>query len=225
MNAIIRNSWWKILCVLFLGYTIIGGFLMPVPKLPIIHQSIRNLFFHVPMWFTMMVLFFIGFIYAIKYLRSGSLRDDLISTQYVSIGLVFGCLGMATGMEWAKFTWGEAWSNDPKQTCAALTMLLYFAYLALRGAIPDYDKRAKIASVYNVFAFALMIPLIWVIPSMTDSLHPGSGGNAGFNTYDLDNELRKIFYPAVMGWILLGIWLTSLIIRIKSLFIKRLLDE
>jgi heme exporter protein C len=225
MNASMRKSWWKVLCAVFLAYTIIGGLLMPVPKLAIIHQSIRNLFFHVPMWFTMMALFFIGFVYAIKYLRSGALRDDIVSTQFVSVGLIFGCLGMATGMEWARFTWGEAWSNDPKQTCAALTMLIYFAYLALRGAIPDYDKRAKIASVYNIFAFALMIPLIWVIPSMTDSLHPGSGGNAGFNTYDLDNDLRKIFYPAVIGWALLGVWISTLFIRIKLLAKKDILNE
>lgn len=220
-----RKSWWKILCVALLGYSIVAGFLIPVPRLPIIHESIRNLFFHVPMWFTMMVLFVISFIYGIKYLRTGLLKDDIYSVQFIIVGLIFGSLGMATGMEWANFTWGEPWSNDPKQLGAALTMLIYFAFFALRGAIPDYEKRAKISAVYNVFAFTLIIPLIWVIPSMTDSLHPGSGGNTGFNTYDLDNDLRKVFYPASAGWILLGVWISSLFIRLQLIEKKNVLHD
>jgi heme exporter protein C len=220
-----RKSWWKVLCVALLGYSIVAGFFIPVPRLAIIHESIRNLFFHVPMWFAMMVLFVLSFIYGIKYLRSGSLKDDIFSVQFVVAGLIFGCLGMATGMEWANFTWGEPWSNDPKQLGAALTMLIYFAFFALRGAIPDYEKKAKISAVYNVFAFALIVPLIWIIPSMTDSLHPGSGGNTGFNTYDLDNDLRKVFYPASVGWILLGVWISTLFIRLQLIEKKNVLHE
>lgn len=219
------KNWWKFLCILFLLYTVIGGLLMPAPQLPIIHESIRNLFYHVPMWFSMFILFIISFIYALRYLRSGNLKDDFISEKFVLVGLIFGCFGMITGMEWATYTWGEPWSNDPKQTGSALTMLIYFAFFALRGAIPDFDKRAKIAAVYNIFAFAMIIPLVWVIPSMMDSLHPGSGGNVGFNTYDLDADLRKIFYPAVLGWALLGIWITTLFIRLKFIEKKELLHE
>jgi len=220
-----RKSWWKILCVLLLCYTIIGGLMLPVPRLPLIHESIRNLYFHVPMWFSMMILFTISLVYAIRYLRHNNLKDDIYSVQYTNIALFLGSLGMVTGMEWANFTWGEPWSNDPKQLGAALSMLTYFAYLALRGAVNDYDKKAKISAVYNVFAFALMIPFIWVLPSITDSLHPGSGGNAGFNAYDLDNNMRKVFYPAVIGWTLLGVWITTLVIRLQLIEKKDILHE
>ena len=41
-----------------------------------------------------------------------------------------------------------------------------------------------------------MVPLIFVLPRMGDSLHPGSGGNPGFNTYDLNTQMRWVFYPA-----------------------------
>jgi heme exporter protein C len=121
---------------------------------------------------------------------------------------------MLTGMEWANFTWGEPWSNDPKQLGTAISMLIYFAYMVLRGGMKDEEKRAKISAVYNVFAFALMIPLLWILPRMVDSLHPGNGGNPGFNTYDLDSNMRLVFYPAVIGWILLGVWFATLRIRI-----------
>ena len=212
-----RQSWWKIVCVLLLGYTISAGFLMPVPALEIINETIRNLYFHVPMWFTMIILFLVSFIYAIRYLRSGDLKHDLYSEGFTKVGILFSVLGMLTGMEWANYSWGEPWSNDPKQLGTAISMLIYFAYLVLRGGMKDEEKRAKISSVYNIFAFALMIPLLWVLPRMVDSLHPGNGGNPGFNTYDLDSNMRMVFYPAVIGWILLGVWMSSLKIRISLL--------
>lgn len=212
-----RQIWWKILCVVLLAYTVIGGLLLPAPARFILHETIRNLYFHVPMWFTMIVLFTVSFVYAIKYLRSGNIEDDIRSVSFIKVGVLFSILGMLTGMEWAKYTWGESWSNDPKQLATAVCMLMYFAYLILRGGMKDEEKRAKIAAVYNIFSFALMIPLLFILPRMVDSLHPGNGGNPGFNTYDLDSSMRRIFYPAVAGWILLGIWITTLRIRIDFL--------
>jgi heme exporter protein C len=212
-----RQSWWKILCAILLTYTVIGGLLLPVPARFILNESIRNLYFHVPMWFTMIVLFSASFWYGISYLRSGDIQHDIYSVSFIKIGVIFSILGMLTGMEWAKYTWGEPWSNDPKQLATAVCMLMYFAYLILRGGIKDEEKRAKIAAVYNVFSFALMIPLLFILPRMVDSLHPGNGGNPGFNSYDLDSQMRLVFYPAVIGWILLGFWFTSLRIRLNLL--------
>lgn len=208
-----RTWWWKIVCILLVGYTVIAGFLAPVPRLDILNETIRNLYFHVPMWFTMMALFTASVVYAIKYLRSGRLEDDIYSSQFAITGIAFSVFGMLTGMEWAKYTWGAAWSNDPKELCTALCMLTYFAYLVLRNGLKDEEKRAKISSVYNIFAYALMIPLIMVIPRMVDSLHPGNGGNPAFKKYDLDKYMMMVFYPAVAGWITLGFWMATLSIR------------
>lgn len=210
-----RQYWWKILCCILLSYTLIAGFLLPVPALDIVNETIRNLYFHVPMWFTMIALFLVSSINAVKYLRTGNLKYDIISYEYTSVGILFSILGMITGMEWANYSWGEPWSNDPKQLGTAISMLIYFAYLVLRGGMKDEDKRAKISAVYNIFAFALMIPLLWILPRMVDSLHPGNGGNPGFNTYDLDSNMRKVFYPAVIGWLMLGIWMSTLKIRLS----------
>ncbi len=210
-----RLSWWKILCILTLGYTVIGGMLLPVPAMDILNETIRNLYFHVPMWFTMIILFGYAFWYSIKYLRSGDLRDDARASEFTNVGILFSVLGMLTGMEWAQQTWGAAWSNDPKQLGTALCMLSYFAYIILRGGMKDEEKRARIAAVYNIFVFALMFPLIFILPRMVDSLHPGAGGNPAFKQYDLDNNMRLVFYPAVIGWYLLGLWIARLKVRIR----------
>ena len=210
-----RLSWWKIVCILILAYTIVGGMLLPVPAMYILNETIRNLYFHVPMWFTMMILFGYAFFYSIKFLRSGNLEDDIRAVEFTNVGIFFSILGLLTGMEWAAETWGTPWSNDPKQLGTALCMLTYFAYIILRGGMKDEEKRARISAVYNIFAFALMIPLLFILPRMVDSLHPGAGGNPGFNAYDLDNGMRLVFYPAIIGWFLLGLWITQLKVRIR----------
>ncbi len=212
-----NKSWWKILTVALLCYTVVGGLLFPVPKLLILNETIRVLHFHVPMWFGMIILFTISIVYAIKFLRTDELKYDLYSQNFAKTGIWFGLMGIVSGMIWAKFTWGEVWSGDPKQNASAIGLLIYFAYLILRGSLTDGMQRARVTAVYNVFAFATLIPLIFILPRLTDSLHPGSGGNPGFNAYDLDSDLRKVFYLAVIGWSLLGIWFASLKIRIDLL--------
>ena len=39
----------------------------------------------------------------------------------------------------------------------------------------------------------------------------------GFNQYDLNSDMRPIFYAAVLGWILIGTWISSLRIRLNSI--------
>ena len=48
-----KKNWWKALTVLLLLYVAVAGLLVPVPRLAILNESIRNLYFHVPMWFGM----------------------------------------------------------------------------------------------------------------------------------------------------------------------------
>lgn len=209
--------WWKVLCALLLLYSVAGGFLFSVPRLNIVNESVRALYFHVPMWFGMVFLFLVSMIYAIRYLRSQTITDDVYSSQLAHTGLIFGLLGITTGMIWANYTWGSPWHGDPKQNGAAIATLVYLAYFILRGSVENEEQRARLSAVYNIFAFAAMIPLIFIIPRLTDSMHPGSGGNPGFNMYDLDSRMRLVFYPACAGWILLGVWIASLRIRTRVL--------
>jgi heme exporter protein C len=211
------KTWIKILAIALLLYVHIGGMLFEVPRMNILNETIRALYFHVPMWFGMILLFLISVYYAILYLRHPTSRLDIKSVQYANVGLTFGILGMLTGMLWANYTWGTPWHGDPKQNGAAIALLVYLAYFILRGSIQNEEQRARLSAVYNIFAFAAMIPLIFIIPRLTSSMHPGSGGNPGFNMYDLDSKMRLVFYPAVIGWFLIGVWLTLLRIRVREL--------
>ncbi len=211
------GRFYKALGVVLVLYSLIYGLLTTVPDLPIIEQSIRNLFYHVSMWFAMVAMMAGSFGNAIGFLRSENLQKDTRSLSLAETGMLFAFLGLFTGMMWAKFTWGAWWTNDPKLNGSAITILIYLAYFVLRNGIEEPRKKARISAVYNIFAFVMMIVFIGVLPRMTDSLHPGNGGNPGFNSYDLDNRLRLVFYPAVIGWILIGTWIAALRYRIKNL--------
>lgn len=202
-------------------YALIAGLLMPVPDLAILEQSIRNLYYHVPMWFGMIFLLLASMVFSIRQLSTGNLQHDVRASQYANIAILYGAMGIVTGMIWAKNTWGDYWTNDPKLNGAAIGMLMYLAYTVLRSSIDDEEKRARVSAVYNVFCFPIFIVLIFILPRLTDSLHPGNGGNPGFNAYDLDNRLRMIFYPAVLGWTLIGFWIADLAIRSKNLQLKK----
>ena len=221
MAAIYKQKWWKVVAVLLVIYTIVGGLLMPVPRLPILHETIRNLYFHVPMWFAMMILLLHSLVSSILFLTNEKSKHDLWASEMAKVALVFGFIGLTTGMLWANFTWGSWWVNDPRLNGAAVGLLTYIAYFVLRGSIEDEYKRARVAAVYNIFAFVMFMVFINVIPRLTDSLHPGSGGNPAFSQYDLDNRMRTIFYPAVIGWTLMGFWIVSLGVRLGLVESKR----
>jgi heme exporter protein C len=203
---------YKILSVLIILYTIIWGLLNPVPRLDILNETIRNVYYHVPIWFAMLFQMAVSLYCSIRALGSTDLK------------WFFSIPGILTGSLWARYTWGTFWTfQDPKLNGVAIGILVYLAYFVLRSAIADEQKRARISAVYNVFAFVMLNVFIMILPRLTDSLHPGNGGNPAFGKYDLDNDMRMVFYPACIGWILFSYWLFEVKNRIK--FIQRKHDS
>jgi heme exporter protein C len=211
-----KKYWWKIITVIILFYVLIAGLLTEVPRQPILNETIRNVYFHVPMWFGMMALMIASVVESIKYLRKGNIQSDIKAVEFANVAILFGVLGFITGSIWGNFTWGDPLPKDPKLIAVEVGMLIYAAYFVLRGSFEDEQKKARLSAVYNIFAFASFMPLVWILPRLTDSLHPGNGGNPAFGKYDMDNAMRMVFYPAVIGWTMLGFWISNLRIRINK---------
>lgn len=216
-----KQHWWKALGVILVLYTIILGFLGDVPARFILNESIRATYFHVTMWFSMIILMTASVVFSIKHLSGNQRLTDLKAKEAASTGVLFSIIGLITGSFWAKFTWGAFWVNDAKLNGTAITLLIYAAYFVLRGSVDDPLKKGRLAAVYNIFAYVMMIVFIGILPRMTDSLHPGNGGNPAFGQYDMNNEMRMVFYPAIIGFTLIGIWITTLRIRTQKLIWKR----
>lgn len=220
-------NWWKITAIVLLVYAVVGGLLLPVPELTQLGETIRNLYYHVCMWFAMMILFTISIAQSIKYLRTGAIEHDIKAVSYAGVGTFLGLLGYGTGAIWASFTWADpnnpafasfgSIMREPKLIGAAIALLIYGAYFILRSSITDMDQRARVSAVYNIFAYAMLFPSIWIIPRLLPSLHPGQEGNPALNFNDIDSRMRMVFYPAVIGWTLMGVWIATIKIRYKIL--------
>jgi heme exporter protein C len=220
-TQILGLAWWKWVSIVLILFSLTAGMILDVPKLPILHETIRNLYYHVTQWFGMMIILTASLVYSIIHLSKGDRRSDIIASEGVNVALFMGVLGLLTGMLWAKNTWGTYWTGDAKLNGVAMGMLVYLAYTVLRGSMDEEQKRGRVSAVYNIFAYVMFMVFIMVLPRMTDSLHPGNGGNPGFGGYDLNSNMRIVFYPAIIGWTLLGVWFINIRVRMKSIIERR----
>lgn len=208
---------WKLFVAVWMTLVLLVGFTIRIPEIPILEETARNLFLHVPMWFTMMVAFMLSFWYSIRYLNDEDREWDRRAESATQVGLLFGLCGLLTGSLWARFTWGAWWTfAEPRMNLSALAMLVFVAYFILRTAFNDPVKRARISAVYNIFGVTTLPFLLYIIPRSMPSLHPGAEGNPAFSEMTAP-ELRIIFYPAVIGFIGLSLWMMSLANRYKRL--------
>ena len=190
---------------------------MTFPYRSMLGETIRNTYYHVPYWFAMMLILLSSMVFSWKYLQTLDIKYDHTAVALTQVGTLYIILGLITGAIWAKYTWGDWWNFDIKQNMSAIALLVYLAFFVLRSSFDDEEKKARISNVYNIFAFSTLIPLLFVIPRLYDSLHPGNGGNPGFGGDDLDHTMRMVLYPAVFGWLLLGLWMAQLLKRMSAL--------
>lgn len=218
-----KDWWWKIVAILLVMYSIVMGFMGIVPRLNILNETIRNLYFHVPLWFAMLVQMGISWVFALMYLNGYKPKYDALSSRAAIVGGMFALPGIITGSVWATYTWGKPWvADDPKLQGVMASMIVYCVYYLLRALIPDGEKKARISAVYNIFAFVMTFVFIMIYPRLApNSLHPGNGGNPAFGKYDMDNNMRMVFYPACIGWILMSVWLLNILSRMKNLKLKQ----
>jgi len=217
LHSSYRLKVWKYVVAVLVTGVLVVGFLLDIPKIPILEETARNLFFHVPMWIVMSTLFSMGLIYSLRFLEKGDMTLDLKAVSATQAGMLFGMCGLMTGSMWARFTWGTWWTfAEPKINMAAMAMTIYVGYLMLRYAIDDPEKRARLSAVYNIFAATTIPFLLYILPRQLPSLHPGADGNPAFSEITAP-VLRYVFYPAVIAFIGLGIWVYDLVRRTNAL--------
>lgn len=182
----------------------------------------RNMLFHVPMAMVAFIAFLMAMINSILYLIKKKAVYDRRARGASAAGLLFTILATVTGAIWARFSWGTFWNWDPRQTSIFILLLIYFAYFILRSLLEESeDKKARVAAVYNIIAGVSMPFLIFVIPRITQSLHPGGGDsvapliNLSGKVY-ADRTLVNLHWIAVTLYTLVYIWMKDLYARIVA---------
>ncbi len=147
-------------------------------------------------------------------LVNGRPISDLKSAASAGLGFLFTALATVTGMLFARTQWGTAWNWDPRETSILMLLLVYAAYFALRGALPSSAVRARISSVYNILASLVMVFLVFVVPRTGQSLHPS---NTLVERGGLSPEYRIVMGAAMLGFVLVYVWILRIRIRISEI--------
>ncbi len=131
----------------------------------------RLFYFHVASAWVGAVAFFVALVASVLYLRRPRADYDTVALASVEIGLVFLTMGIIGGSVWGKPAWNAWWDWTPRLTMVLIAWLAYVAYLMLRGAIGDRERRARFAAVYAIAAFVTII-MAYLSTRFLRDIHP-----------------------------------------------------
>jgi heme exporter protein C len=119
---------------------------------------VQKIFYlHVPLALVALGGFVAGGVYGIRYLRSGNRQFDLKSYVAIHLSIILGLATLATGMIWAKASWGHWWVwDEPTLVAFLIVFLLYACYQPLRFSIEDPERQARYAAVFAIIAGAFV---------------------------------------------------------------------
>jgi heme exporter protein C len=130
----------------------------------------RIMYAHVPAVWMAFIGATLNFGCSIGYLFRHSWKLDALAEASAEVGLLFGTYGVALGSIWGKPTWNVWWTWDPRLTTAAIMLVSYAGYLALRKFVEDPERRAIWSSVVAIIAY-VDVPIIWFSVQWWNSLH------------------------------------------------------
>jgi heme exporter protein C len=130
----------------------------------------RIMYVHVPSVWLALVALTLNFAASVVYLFKPSWKLDALSEAAAEFGVVIGANGVLLGSIWGRPTWGVWWTWDPRITTAAIMLVAYAGYLALRKFVEDPERRAVWSAVVAIIAY-VDIPVLWFSVKWWRSLH------------------------------------------------------
>jgi heme exporter protein C len=204
----------------YLLAVILAAFFWPRPAKGFIGESSRIVFFHVPMAWAATIAFVVAAAYSIVHLVRRTPESDESAASAVRLGLLYSILATVTGSIFAGVMWNSFWNWDPRETSIVMLLFLYAAYLFLRGAITDPERRGVFCAVYALFSGFIMPFLIFVIPRVTTSLHPQTIINPEGRIL-MDTPTKTVFFGALIGFTGLFFWMWDIDRRLERMKRRR----
>jgi len=212
---------------LWITVVIVGAFLYAPSAEGFIGESSRILFFHVPMAWVAFIAFMHAGVASILYLNQRETPDserwDRAAAAAVELGLIYCILATVTGSMWAKTMWGAFWNWDPRQTTIVMTLVFYAAYLALRSAVPDPERRATLSAAYAILGLVITPFFLFVLPRIGFTLHPDPVVNTE-GTINMESRMFQVLIASGLGFTALYFWMHNLRRRLRSLEDRHLIE-
>lgn len=222
---------YKIVLFILMTFVLVAGLSFPIveqpeawyefPLIPGLGQLSRIIFYHVPTAWLAAIGFLTAMVYGLKYLKNQNMDDDAKSLAALQLGFIFCILATLTGSIWAKFSWGSFWHWDPRETSIFVLLLIYGALFALRSAIENEDKRAKLSAVYSIISFLTVPFFVFIMPRIMTGLHPGSADDATAGpvvNFHMNGNMLFVFFTSLFAFTLLFFWMWK--VGYRSIILK-----
>lgn len=200
-------------CIMLLAIYMLLFYLPPIKDESgeVLSGSFKIFFFHMPVAVISYLAFGAVFTASVLYLRDKSLKWDIYARSAAEVGTLFAFLVLVTGSIWAKNAWGWYWIWDIRLTTSLILFLVYLAYIMLREAVEEAEKRARLSAVFGILAF-ISVPLSFFSIRLWRSAHPLMfGGNTGGSEGGLEGTaLQLTLFVNFLAYSLLFLTLFSL---------------
>lgn len=168
----------------------------------------RIMYVHVPSVWVALLALILNFAMSVAYLLRNAWRLDALAEASAEVGLMFGANGVLLGAIWGRPTWGVWWAWDPRLTTAAIMLVAYAGYLALRRFIEDPERRAVWSAVVAILA-AVDLPILWFSVRWWRSLHQVQS-----TPQTIDPAMRAPLYVNAIAFLCVGALFIALRYRI-----------
>src|SRR6516162_7643122 len=109
-------------------------------------EAVRIMYVHVPAaWWALAIYAFMGVASLIYFVWRHALAD-VAARAAAPIGATFCGLCLITGSLWGAPTWGTWWEWDGRLTSMLVLFVIYLGYIALRGAVEDEERNARLGA-------------------------------------------------------------------------------
>ena len=201
-----------------------GSFLYAKPAANFIGESSRIVFYHVPMAWIASLAFLLAAGYSALYLKRRRVEDDEAAAGAARLGILFCLLATVTGSIFARVMWNSYWNWDPRETSIVLLLLVYGAYLGLRGAVEDPERKATLSAAYALIAFVTVPFLMFAVPRMYASLHPDTVINSS-GKIQMSSDIKLVFFSSLAVFTAVFAWMYALDRRVSRIVREAALAE
>ena len=179
------------------------------PREAVMGEVQRVFYFHVAAGWIGMVAFIAAAVAGILYLIRPNKKWDIFGVAAVELGLVYSFVNIAAGSIWARPVWNTWWTWDPRLVTASVMELTFLAYLMLRQAIEDPERRARFGAIYAILG-SLTVPLTYMSIRIWRTIHPvviGSGDPGAKGAFSMTQPMVHTLLFSLLAFTVFGVTL------------------
>ncbi|MBT9259329.1 MAG: cytochrome c biogenesis protein [Clostridiales bacterium] len=197
-------GWWTYGMV---ALALLLAFLYAPPE-AVMGETVRFLYFHVGSAWIAFLAFGVTALASILFLWQRRFLYDHWAAASAEVGVLFTSITLLTGMFWARSVWNVWWRWEPRLTSTLILWFIFVAYLLVRSAIEDRQRRGGVAAVVGLVGFA-NVPLVYLASRLWGGFHPAGA--------HLEGRMVVALLASVLAFTFLYGYLFTLALRVRRL--------